>query len=301
MKISVFGLGYVGCVSAACLAHDGHTVVGVDINPRKVELVEAGSSPVVEPGLNELVAEGVNEGRLLVARNGAEAVRETDVSMITVGTPSNRNASIHLGHLENTCREIGAALASKDEYHVVIVRSTVLPGTTRGVVVPLLEEASGKQAGSGFGVCMNPEFMREGTAIEDYYGPSFVVFGEHDQQDGGIAEEIYDAVEAPVIRTTLETAEMIKYVCNAFHALKVAFGNEIGTLSKAYGVDGQEVMDIFCRDHRLNLARVPQARLRVRRLLSAEGSASARLRREAEGCRGSTVGLGAREQQAAHR
>jgi GDP-mannose 6-dehydrogenase len=254
MRISVFGLGYVGCVSAGCLAHDGHAVVGVDINPRKVELVETGSSPVVEPGLNELIAEGVSEGRLRVARDGATAVRDTDVSMITVGTPSNRNASIHLGHLENTCREIGAALATKDEYHHVIVRSTVLPGTTRGVVVPLLEEASEKRAGSDFGVYMNPEFMREGTAIEDYYSPSFVVLGEQDQQDRGIADEIYGAVEAPVIRTTLETAEMIKYVCNAFHALKVAFGNEIGSLSKAYGVDGQEVMDIFCRDRRLNIS-----------------------------------------------
>jgi GDP-mannose 6-dehydrogenase len=254
VKISVFGLGYVGCVSAACLASDGHTVVGVDINALKVDLVEQGLSPVVEPGLSELVAEGVGEGRLRVARTGADAVHETDVTMITVGTPSNRNSSIHLGHLENTCREIGAALRTKDDYHHVIVRSTVLPGTTRDVVVPLLEETSGKRASRGFGVYMNPEFMREGTAIDDYYRPSFIVFGGEAGGDAGIAERIYDAVEAPLIHTTLETAEMIKYVCNAFHALKVAFGNEIGSLAKAYGVDGQEVMEIFCRDNRLNIS-----------------------------------------------
>jgi len=254
VKISVFGLGYVGCVSAACLARDGHTVVGVDINPLKVELVERGSSPVVEPGLNELVASGVAEGRLRVARVPAEAVHDTEVTMITVGTPSNRNSSIHLGHLENTCREIGAALREKQDHHHVVVRSTVLPGTTRDVVVPLLEEASGKRAGRDFSVYMNPEFMREGTAIDDYYGPSFIVFGEQDGGASEVPEQIYEAVEAAVIRTTLETAEMIKYICNAFHALKVAFGNEIGSLAKAYGVDGQEVMDIFCRDERLNIS-----------------------------------------------
>jgi GDP-mannose 6-dehydrogenase len=253
VRISVFGLGYVGCVSAACLARDGHTVVGVDINPSKVALVEQGLSPIVEPGLNELVGECVAEGRLLVAR-GTEAVHDTDVTMITVGTPSNRNSSIHLGHLENTCREIGAALRDKDEHHHVIVRSTVLPGTTRDVVVPMLEESSGKKAGRDFSVYMNPEFMREGTAIEDYYRPSFIIFGGGENGVSELPEQIYEAVDAPVIRTTHETAEMIKYVCNAFHGLKVAFGNEIGSLAKAYGVDGQEVMDIFCRDHQLNIS-----------------------------------------------
>jgi len=204
VRISVFGLGYVGCVSAACLARDGHTVIGVDINPLKVEVVERGSSPVVEPGLDELVAQGVSDGRLGVARAGIDAVHASDVTMITVGTPSNRNSSIHLGHLENTCREIGAALRTKDDHHHVIVRSTVLPGTTRSVVVPLLEESSGKQAGRDFSVYMNPEFMREGTAIDDYYRPSFIVFGGDGRSD--VPDRIYDAVEAQIIRTTLETA-----------------------------------------------------------------------------------------------
>jgi GDP-mannose 6-dehydrogenase len=254
VKVSVLGLGYVGCVSAACLARDGHTVVGVDVNPRKLELVASGRSPVIEPGLDELVQQAVEEGRIRVTDDVAEAVKATDVSLICVGTPGNRNTSIDLRQVENTSRQIGAAIRENGRYHVIVVRSTVLPGTVGENVVPLLEESSGGLAGEAFGICMNPEFMREGSAIKDYYEPSFIVVGEFDRRSGDAVEALYEAVDAPVIRTDIRTAEMVKYVCNTFHAVKVAFANEIGNLCKAHGIDGQEVMDIFVRDHRLNIS-----------------------------------------------
>ena len=254
MKISVFGLGYVGCVSAACLARDGHNVVGVDVNAQKLELVRAGRSPVIEPGLDALVREGSRSGRLAVSADSAEAVSATDLSVICVGTPSNGNGSLCLRHIENVCAEIGAALAQKAAYHIVVVRSTVLPGTVEEILVPILERESDRRAGRDFGICMNPEFLREGSAIEDYDHPSQIIIGELDRASGDAVRQMYGAIEAPVVRTTLRTAEMVKYVNNAFHALKVVFANEIGNISKAHGIDGQEVMSIFCRDRRLNIS-----------------------------------------------
>jgi GDP-mannose 6-dehydrogenase len=226
----------------------------VDVNPQKVETVASGHSPVLETGLDDLIGEGAAAGRLTATDDSQAAVAESDVSMICVGTPSNGNGSLDLKYVQKVCAEIGQALASKADYHVVVVRSTVLPGTVQEKLIPILEEYSGKRAGEDFGVCMNPEFLREGKAIEDYYHPSVVVIGELDRRSGGVVERLYEAVEAPVIRTAIPTAELVKYANNAFHALKTAFANEIGNLAGAHGIDGAEVMDIFAQDTRLNIS-----------------------------------------------
>lgn len=254
MRISIFGLGYVGCVTAACLARDGHSVIGIDVNPHKVELMGSGRSPIEEPGLDKLVEEVVRSGNLQVCLNSHETVHNSDVSLICVGTPSNGNGSLKLQYVENVCREIGAALASKQDYHVVVVRSTVLPGTVEQRLIPILEQHSGRRAGLDFGVCTNPEFLREGSAINDYQHPSMVVIGELDQHSGDIVRDLYKSIDAPLIRTSIQTAQMVKYACNAFHALKVVFANEIGNLCKANGIDGQEVMEIFGQDGQLNIS-----------------------------------------------
>jgi len=254
MRISIFGLGYVGCVTAACMAQDGHDVVGLDVNPQKVEWLASGRAAVIEPGLDDLVEKAVRHGTLQVTCDSRSAVHDTDVSMICVGTPGNGNGSLNLRFIENVCREIGTALADKPRYHVVVVRSTILPGSTHHALIPLLEQQSGRCAGRDFGVCVNPEFLREGSAIEDYYHPSYIVVGELDPRSGDVVQGLYTAVQAPVVRTTIPTAEMIKYVNNAFHALKVVFANEIGNLCKAHGIDGQAVMEVFCQDRRLNIS-----------------------------------------------
>ncbi len=254
MRASVFGLGYVGCVTAACLARDNHQVTGVDVNPQKAELVASGRSPIIEKGLDDLIAEMVSSGRLRAAQDARAAVHDSEIGLICVGTPSNGNGSLKLDYLENVCREIGAALADKRDYFTVVVRSTVLPGTVEERLIPILQDESGRRAGADFGVAMNPEFLREGSAIDDYDHPSYVVVGERDARSGDAVEELYRAVDAPVIRVPIKAAEMVKYVNNSFHALKVAFANEIGNLSKAQGIDGQQVMDIFVRDTRLNIS-----------------------------------------------
>jgi GDP-mannose 6-dehydrogenase len=254
MKVSVFGLGYVGCVCAACLVKDGHTVVGVDVNPQKLELITAGRAPLVEPGLDWLVAEAVRSGRLRVCDDSHAAVIESDVSLICVGTPGNGNGSLNWRYVENVCGQIGTALAAKPGYHVVVIRSTVLPGTVRERVIPLLENRSGKRAGVDFGICMNPEFLREGSAIRDYHHPSQVVIGELDSSSGDALQQLYAAVDAPIVRTTIQAAEMLKYACNAFHAVKIAFANEIGNLCLEHEIDGQHLMALFCQDRQLNIS-----------------------------------------------
>ena len=254
MRISIFGLGYVGSVSAACLAQDGHSTIGVDVNPQKMALLAAGRAPVLETGLDDLVGETVRSGRLRVCPDGQAAVLDSDVSLICVGTPSNGNGSLNLRHVENVCSEIGKALAAKHGYHVVVVRSTVLPGTVQERLIPLLEDRSGKRAGMHFGVCMNPEFLREGSAIRDYYHPSQIVIGEFDQTSGDAVHDLYAAVDAPILRTTIQAAEMLKYACNAFHAVKISFANEIGNLCLAHGIDGQQLMAVFCQDRQLNVS-----------------------------------------------
>src|SRR5437867_1140047 len=254
MRVSVFGLGYVGSVSAASFAADGHEVVGVDVNADKVASVNAGRSPIVEPGLDELLSRAVSEGRLRATSDTGEAVRDTEVSLLCVGTPSRRNGSLDLAHLERVSEQIGASLRDKPDYHVVVVRSTVLPGTTHQTVIPTLERASGKKYGEGFGVSVNPEFLREGTALKDFRKPPMTLVGHNHAADASGTIALYQAIDAPLISTSIRVAEMIKYTSNAWHALKVCFANEIGSLSKGLGIDSHEVMDIFCRDEKLNLS-----------------------------------------------
>ncbi len=255
MRISIFGLGYVGAVCAGCLSARGHDVVGVDISANKIDLINQGKSPIVEPGLEELLQQGLRTGRLRGTTDVADAVRDTDVSFICVGTPSKKNGDLDLGYIESVSREIGFALRDKPERHTVVVRSTVLPGTAKNVVIPILEDCSGKRAGADFGVAVNPEFLRESTAINDYDYPPMTVIGESDKAAGDVLAAIYSELDAPIIRKPIEVAEMIKYTCNVWHATKVTFANEIGNIAKAVGVDGREVMDVICQDHKLNLSK----------------------------------------------
>lgn len=254
MKVSIFGLGYVGAVSAGCLANEGHHVVGVDPQAAKVDLINAGKSPIIEQGLGDLIADATRSGRLRATADAEAAVHETDISMICVGTPSQLNGSLDLRYVRNVCEQIGKAIRSKSGNHVVVVRSTMLPGSMRQTVIPALEEASGLRAGEGFGVCNNPEFLREGTAVHDFYHPPKTVIGESDRHSGGVLIDLYQGIDAPLIRTDIETAEMVKYTDNVWHALKVGFANEIGNISKSLGLDGHKVMDIFCQDTKLNLS-----------------------------------------------
>ena len=255
MRISIFGLGYVGAVCAGCLSARGHEVIGVDVSQTKIDLINQGKSPIVEPGLAELLEAGVNSGLLRGTTDVGAAVLASELSFIAVGTPSKRNGDLDLGYMESVCKQIGAALRDKQERHTVVVRSTVLPGTVKNVVIPLIEAASGKKAGVDFGVATNPEFLRESTAIKDYDFPAMTVIGELDEQSGDLLQELYSELDAPIIRKSIEVAEMIKYTCNVWHAAKVTFANEIGNIAKAAGVDGREVMDVVCQDHKLNLSK----------------------------------------------
>jgi GDP-mannose 6-dehydrogenase len=254
MKVSVFGLGYVGSVSAASFAADGHEVVGVDVNADKVAAVNAGRSPIVEPGLDQLLAKGVAERRVRATTGTAEAVQASEVSLVCVGTPSRKNGSLDLTYLERVCEQIGTALRDKPAYHVVVVRSTVLPGTTHDVVIPALERASGKTYGEEFGVSVNPEFLREGTPLKDFRKPPLTLVGHNHAADASGTITLYQAIDAPLVSTSIRVAEMIKYTSNAWHALKVCFANEIGTLCKRLDIDSHDVMDVFCRDEKLNIS-----------------------------------------------
>jgi GDP-mannose 6-dehydrogenase len=254
MKVSVFGLGYVGCVSAAAFADEGHDVVGVDVVADKVGAVNEGRSPIVEPGLDDVLLRGVQSGRLRATTCTEDAVQATDLSLICVGTPSRKNGSLDLTYLTRVCEEIGRVLRDKDTYHVVVVRSTVLPGTTHNMVIPTLESASGKKYGHHFGVSVNPEFLREGTALRDFKHPPLTLVGHNHAADAAPTKALYQNIEAPLFSASIRVAEMIKYTSNAWHAVKVVFANEIGNLCKRLGVDSHEVMDIFCQDDKLNLS-----------------------------------------------
>jgi GDP-mannose 6-dehydrogenase len=254
MRVSIFGMGYVGAVSAACLAADGHEIVGVDKNLSKVALINEGKSPIIENQAGELIAKAHGEGRIRATTDSADAVNSTEVSLVCVGTPSETNGSLDLRFVRNVCEEIGAAIAKLDRYHTVVIRSTILPGTMVGTIVPILERASGKKAGVDFGLCFNPEFLREGTAVHDHYHPPKTVIGETDPRAGDQLLKLYGKLDAPLVRTSLETAEMVKYVDNTWHALKVAFANEVASLCKPLKIDSFEVMEIFCKDTKLNLS-----------------------------------------------
>ncbi len=254
MRISIFGLGYVGAVSAGCLASDGHEVIGVDPNPTKIALINQGQTPIIEKDIGEMIAHSVQQGKLRATHDVADAVQNSDISLICVGTPSQLNGNLDLSHVRKVCEQIGIALKQKDHFHVVVARSTMLPGSMRSVVIPVLEAASGKRAGVDFGVCNNPEFLREGSAVYDYYHPPKTVIGETDTQSGAMLLTLYEKMDAPLSRTSVEVAEMVKYTDNTWHAAKVTFANEIGNICKALGIDGHQVMSIFCQDTKLNLS-----------------------------------------------
>ena len=259
MKISIFGLGYVGCVSAACFAKQGHDVIGVDVNAAKVNMINEGKSPIIEKELDKIL-EGVvknsngSPGSLRATTDAQKAVEDTDISLICVGTPSHENGSLSLEYVKRCAGDIGAGLKGKTSYHVAVARSTMLPGTVEDVIIREIEYHSGKKAGIDFGAVMNPEFLRESTSIHDFFNPSVTVIGELDSKSGDMVEKMYGFLKAPFVRTDIRTAEMIKYANNTFHALKVTFANEIGVVSKELGIDSHRVMEIFCMDTKLNLS-----------------------------------------------
>jgi GDP-mannose 6-dehydrogenase len=254
VNISIFGLGYVGCVSSACLARLGHTVIGVDVNPLKVELLDGGRSPIVESGLDVLVRDMVAAGRLSATTDQEAAVAATELSMICVGTPSLDSGRLDLTYVRRIGASIAATLSRLDHFHVIVLRSTVLPGTVETCFIPLLEEQSGRRAGRDFGVAYNPEFLREGSALDDFEAPPYTVIAATDSRSAAAVERAYGGVEAPVERVDFPTAEMLKYVNNTFHALKVTFANEIGRVCKQSGIDSHRVMELFCRDTKLNIS-----------------------------------------------
>jgi GDP-mannose 6-dehydrogenase len=254
LRISIFGLGYVGAVSAGCLANEGHQVIGVDPVKTKVDLINRGQTPIIEAEIGDLIAANVQSERLRATDSVAEAVHDSEISFVCVGTPSQTNGNLDFRYIRRVCEEIGAALRTKSTRHTVVIRSTILPGTMRNIVIPILEESSGKKAGKDFGVCNNPEFLREGSAVKDFHHPPKTVIGQIDAESGDTLSSLYSELDAPLIRTDLETAEMVKYVDNTWHALKIGYANEIGNLSKAFGIDAHAVMNIFCQDKKLNIS-----------------------------------------------
>ena len=254
MRISIFGMGYVGTVSAGCLAQRGHEVIGVDPVRAKVELINAAQSPIIEAEIEAIIHDAVRSGKLRATSDQDEAIYETELSFVCVGTPSQVNGNLDLTYVKRVCELIGDALKNKPTRHTIVIRSTVLPGTMRQVVIPILEEHSGKKAGRDFGVCNNPEFLREGSAVSDFNSPPKTVIGELDCESGNMLASLYAKLDAPLIKTEIEIAEMIKYVDNSWHALKIGFANEIGNICKSFSIDAPAVMKIFCQDTKLNIS-----------------------------------------------
>lgn len=254
MDIAIFGLGYVGAVSAACLSKEGHNVIGVDFNDSKTDLINKGKSPVVEKDVDEMIADAVSKGTLRATTDNRAAIRDSELAIVCVGTPSAVNGNLNLDFVQRVCEDIGDELREKDGFTAIIIRSTVLPGTLRTLVIPTLEKASGKKAGVDFGVGFFPEFLRESTAVYDFYNPPKVVIAASDDRTRGMLESLNADFDAPLSCADYEVAEMVKYADNTWHALKVAFGNEIGSISKAIDIDGGAVMDIFCQDTKLNIS-----------------------------------------------
>jgi GDP-mannose 6-dehydrogenase len=253
MRVSVFGLGYVGCVTAACLAKAGHRVIGVDINPDKVAMVNAGTSPLVEPGLGELLSEVVAAGRLRCTLSTHEAVSESDLALICVGTPSRDNGQLNVDAIRRVAEELGEALRRHPKAYTVVLRSTVLPGTTESVLVPALRGSTGAGL-PGLTVAVNPEFMREGSSLRDFVQPPLNLVGSDTPDAAALLRGLYAQVEAPFVYVSIRSAEMAKYVSNAFHALKITFANEIGDLCDTLGADAHEVMRVFLMDRKLNIS-----------------------------------------------
>lgn len=247
-------MGYVGCVSAACLADQGHEVMGVDINQTKIDLINSGKTPIIEEGMEDLIARVVEKGNLTATFDAKKAIMNTELTMITVGTPSKENGDLDLTYVERVAAKIGSLLANKKDFHVIVLRSTVLPGTTEDVLIPILESSSGKKIYVDFDVCFNPEFLREGSSIQDFYNPPFTVIGTHDTTAVSRLDDLVSFIDAPLFKTSIKAAEMLKYVNNTFHGLKVTFANEVGVLCKRMGVDSHEVMDMFCADTKQNLS-----------------------------------------------
>lgn len=254
MYVSIFGLGYVGSVMAACLAERGHNVVGVDVNPLKLQQLTAGRSPIVEPGMEALVAAGVAKGLISTTSDVQDAVRRTQISFICVGTPSRSNGSLDLAAVRHVCEQIGSALKTKTTPHTVVCRSTMLPGTTEKIIIPALEKTSGKTAQKDFTVCVNPEFLREGSAIADFGNPPMTVVGAHTAEQAATVMAVYEGLPGPRFTISVPSAELVKYACNVFHAVKVAFANEIGTIGRSLGVDVDAVAEVFCTDTKLNIS-----------------------------------------------
>lgn len=254
-NISVFGLGYVGCVSAACLARAGHQVIGVDINPEKVRLIsEEGKSPIIEPGLETLIEATTKDGSLRTTTSCREAIEQSDLAFICVGTPGNQHGQLNLDALKRVCWEIGDSLKDQQRPFTVVVRSTMLPGTLDNTVRTALLEGAGEAFEPWLRLAINPEFIREGSALKDFDAPPFTLVGCEDEATAALLQGVYVAIDAPFIHTRITTAEMVKYACNTFHALKVCFANEIGDSCEALGADAQEVMRIFCMDDKLNVS-----------------------------------------------
>lgn len=254
LSISLFGLGYVGSVSAACFAHMGHKVTGVDISKTKVEMLDSGRSPIIEARMEELVAEAHKSCRLHATTDSIAAVLASDISFVCVGTPSLRSGKLDLSHVEHVSREIGAALKQKSTFHTIVLRSTVLPGTTETLMISAIASASGKRSGIDFAVCYNPEFMREGSAVADFLRPPYTILGSQDPQHLAALRELYQDVPATTFETSIRVAEMVKYVSNLYHAMKVGFANEVGTLCKHLGVEADQVTRIFMTDTKLNIS-----------------------------------------------
>lgn len=254
MRVSIFGLGYVGTVCAGCLAQDGHQVIGVDPVQTKVDLINAGKSTIIEAEIGELIAKAVEGGTLRATGQAAEAIENSELSFVCVGTPSQINGNLDLAHVRHVCEQIGRSLKDKRQWHTVVIRSTILPGSMRKIIIPMLEESSGKKAGIDFGVCNNPEFLREGSAVKDFRCPPKTVVGELDRNSGDPLAVLYGNLDVPMIRTDLETAEMIKYIDNSWHALKIGYANEIGRLCKSFSVDAHKAMEIFLKDTKLNIS-----------------------------------------------
>jgi GDP-mannose 6-dehydrogenase len=253
-RISIFGLGYVGAVSLACLARDGHRVTGVDIDATKLDLIRAGKSPILEEGIQELMRDVMDSGRVTVTRDAAQAVHDTEISFVCVGTPSAANGSQDLGAILRLAEQIGAALKTKREFHTLVIRSTVQPGTVEEKLEPILESASGKKSGVDFGLCFQPEFLREGSSIRDYDHPPYTIVGGNCEAAVNSLRDIFQHLEGRFLVTSIRVAEALKMSCNAFHALKITFANEIGRISQALGIDSHEVMRLVCADTRLNIS-----------------------------------------------